>query len=699
MTLFSISNSSSPRLLSPHAINLDYSGVAKVTFKTSVLDSEHLFFTVPRKQMQRVIDSLQINDSRGVKPQINFPAPTFSPPSDFSIDSQDAWNDLIQQHQGSLVQIHTNQNQVEGHLIGIKWQTPRDDPHAQVLLLNDSNVSTYPVDSIQSLSFKDPAAVNQLTDYASVKSHHLETREYCNINIHLHGNGPGQVIISYVQLSSHNLPFQISYSAYPDENAPEYGTHSNLLIKWHAVVQNPLHYDLDNVELTLRSHNYVDRFENSMYPESSNPDNDSSSDSSFNEHKSGFYENSNSDQSSLQGDDDSKLDTSESQNGIDDELVDTRSLGASTCSFTANNIKEQTTFCTSQKISVKLHQCVKIPLLEKTYRGGIIHLYTVTPMSKKKSCYLALLVENTSDMHFEPGKGRIWMKNKSIPFVVSGTKIGEGFFCSIDWSTGCRGQTKQSSNLEKVVSRTVQDTKLKAKVILKRIVTYDFHNLEERDLELYVQYDSVNNSRMESELEARLYMTSLNLNEIEENDKGVIVEPCFKQLIPRWRYFKLILKSGQKYRLIVTEHVKKNLEFEISNICSSRMIAKMERNMIIESKMAEQLKSFLQMKRDLKRVKRERTLHRHRLVSLRNYQKQKAREDEIDIDSSVAHGDGIEGKVEEKYLDVISKSMEAICRVEEIVDQLHVREVELRHEMKNKLADIRDWEIANGTTN
>ena len=663
--------------LKPTAIELRYDGLAYITLKASVVDSQKFHFSVPREQMQRVLDSLQLSDSRGNTLNPVFPAPILTPINDFSVNSQDAWNDLVLQHQGSQVQLRTKDDYVQGNLVGVKWETPKDDPKAQVLLLYDSKVTAHPVDSVQSVSFKDSSRIDELNKFVSDKNQKMEYNKYYRITINTSGTGHGHITASYTQYTESSTPFEISYLAHADEHAPVTGSHPNMIMKWFALVVCPLHYDINDVDLTLRGNLFRENVGSKLYPNTfTTKQNDSFTPGS------GYFQSykNNSDKNSTN--DGSYAETISSEINIEnDDFVDDDTF-LSTCSAVASNMRGDTKLGETRKISIKAGKCTKIELCEKRYEGGLVHFCRGARENSSTDVEYCLMIDNTGNTHLEAGRGTFHDKEGYTDFVVNGTRRDGGYFCVLDYNTGCSAKSTRISNLEEIISRKFENNKLKVNMIVKRVITYDFQNKENRDIDLFVQHDSDLSSLRVVDIEAKLCK--------EGSDEQVIIEPTWGSKGPRWIYYKLMLEAKEKYRLVVHEHVTKTVTIDILNNYCSRSITIMELNKIIDAKIAEKLRELVRMGRERTRVQTERKLCSRKIIALKKLEKEKADETNNYQDQKIANGDSTQKDRDEEMLFGPSrrKFLHDMEMLEERVDRLVIQDVTLKKEIEKKLKAI-----------
>lgn len=654
--------------LTPKSIVLCRHGAVSATLCAPVNDSQHFSFTVPRKMMQLTLDTLHVSDSRGSIPSVSFKAPVYISTEDLIFDSEEVWNDIVRDNQGSLVLLELSDgSSVKGHLMGLKSPPAASDtkhPTSHLLLLTDSTVSTHQVDSITSLSFMDCAATEKLARFTSLRSRVIDTQSHYRIQIHAHGSGPGELTVSFDQSSPFSPAYDISYLCTPDKGSSDYGVYPSSL-KCFATIRNPLHYDLKDVDVTLDSGFrrqdgsatvYNDRFESQASRQNGGS-------------KSGSESGSSSGSSS----------GSESEESVTTYgwLQDTAtSTGRSTTSWFAHEHNPEMFHKLAEKVSVKVGESVRMFLFEKRVNAGVVHLFDGS--WEPKRAMLSMYLANCSDVPLEPGRFWISQEGHKLPptIIRNYMRVGQRS-CAYFVISGCWMTKSDSFKITEMSLCGFADEKMIVKVKRLRTSTYEFHNKEKRNIEVVVDHKCLQSSPGDSELDATLYTDGKEIN---------VAADKYTPLFPRVDYW-VRLRPGQKSRLVILEETSKEKKFGMFGNSSSKvngLITTLEMKKIMNEDMGKRLRKVLGMRREIEQLRRERRVHVKRLEALKGYNRRKAEEDPKE-DGEVEYSENGDG-----YLIATRKCGESIRVIEGRVDGILSKEMELCKLMEENKKEICD---------
>ncbi|KAI0560919.1 hypothetical protein FGB62_97g18 [Gracilaria domingensis] len=655
-----------PRQILPKSLCISRDGSLHVVRRASVIDSETLYFLVPRRQMQRAIDSLQVSDSRGTVPRITFPASSFSPHK-LNIRAEDAWTDLVQEQQGAYVQIFMGSDCAEGHLIGLRNHDEENGRKSSVLLLHDSQVSAYDIQTVTSLSFRDSSAAAALKKYTTSREFDMDTKEYYRVTITTTGSGTGNVSVSYSQIVS-GVPFSISYSFSMPEGVPAYGIHPNMLLKCFATISNPLSCDLKNVEVLLQGQIYQNFPKKDMYEDAGDKGSDAGNDKSSGNEESSFQWTR-------------KADSVSSGLSEVDEIFDTSNTYVSQASIEAHYDSCRKVLA-KIVLSLKEGECARVPLFEVCCEGGLVHFYGL----ESKVCSLNFYIRNTSERDLEPGHGQFCAPDiESTSWIALGfLKKGDTDVSRFRQSTGCRGSSISESVMEKVTGCSKVGKTLVATVTFRRAVQYLFHNVEDRDIDILVYHKSRQSSRAEVESETKLYRDLKAVEFAEHERKSMVQTPRRLGFFTRMNdVIHVQACAKERCKLVVIEKVTRNVEIPLLQNVSAKRIANLEENNMIGGKTAEQLHEILHFEREIEMLSTRRSLHRKRIQALINHLSMEAekKEDSEPISDGKEEKGSYEGST---YMRAVLRFEKERMELQKAVEDIERKMICLQHEAKSK---------------
>lgn len=658
-----------PKEILPKSLIISRDGFLQVTRKAAVVDSEKLYFTVPKKQMQRVVDSLQVFDSRGNIPCITFPSSFFSSADNFNLRSENAWEDLVTEQQGAFVQVSMGDDCTEGHLIGLRHHGAGDAEKTSVLLLRDAKVSAHNIDNVTSISFRESRASAELKKFTTSKGFDLDTKGNYSITIVTSGSGPGEVSVSYTQIVS-GAPFGTSYVISPADGAPSYGIHRNMRIKCFVTIRNPLSCDIEDVEVTIQSQMFQNFPKTNMYSkEQGSGDEGQAMDSDASSAKN-------------EPERDEEDGSGSSELSDIDNLFKNGSTTTSQASIEAYYNSHRAVLATT-KLSLKEGGCARIALFEEHCESGLIHYYR----AGIDQCFLDLYVRNTTSRHLEPGYGLFSSPDieSTHSFTLKFLMKGERILNTLRRYTGCRGSATSTSSMERVISCSKVDEKLLATVMFRRTAQYVLHNLEDQDIDVFVFHDTAQSSRTEVESEALWYHNLKTVGGGEQKGKATVIQPRPSDMRSLTDYH-VHVASKERCRLVVTEYVKKDVEVPLLYNVSMKLIANLEKNDMIGKKLVDGLLDVLRIEREIEFLTRRRGSHRKRLKALINHQRNEAERHEEKPGENVPkldEGLDYEG-VLSTYMRVVARSETEIKKIQEVLDDIDYRLISLQHELKLK---------------
>lgn len=667
-----------PREILPKSLIISRDGFLQVTRKTTVMESEKLYFCVPKKQMERAVDTLQVIDSRGTNPRIIFPSSFFCSDDSFKLRSEDAWSDLVARQQGAFIQVLMGDHDcAEGHLIGLRRDGAGESEKTSLLLLRDGQVSAHNIETVTTISFRESRASAELKKYTTSKKFDLDTKDNYSITIIATGSGPGEISVSYSQFVS-GAPFTISYLITPADGASAYGIQKNMLLNSFATIRNPLSCDIKDVEVTIQGQMYQNFPKTDMYPEDRG-----------NEGEGQVARSDGSSENYEPAEDAENPSVSGEFYDVDD-LFDHGTISASQTSVEAYYDFHREVRATAT-LSLKEGCCTKISLFHAQCEVGLSHYYR----AGIDRCSLDLYIRNTTGRNLEPGYGQFSSPDIasthmfSMPFL----KKSERALIPFRRYTGCRGSVTSTSLMERVVSSSKVNEKLLATIMFRRTIQYTLHNLEEKDVDVLLFHKTAQCSTKEVESEAIWYDKLLAVGAGQQNGKGSVVQPSPGDLRTLTDYH-VHVASKERCRLIVTEYVKKDVEVPLLENISVKLVANLEKNNIIGRKLVDGLLDMLATEREIELLTKKRRAHRKRLKALVNIQHVEAEKHEDytggsgpDLDSG--HADN---EICDKYMQVVARSEKEMKTIQEALDCIDYSLISLQHELKSKKKALTETE-------
>lgn len=663
------SDTPQPKPISTHSIVLSRHGAVTVNLRATVDDDELFIFTIPRKDFQRSLDSLQVSDSRGNIPSVTFKAPAYISTDGLSSYGT-AWNDIVRDNEGALVHLKLrNGTDVQGHLHGFERSNSSDSDDSRnkynpathtLILMNDYSLSQYRVDTILCLGFMDCDITRNLSRFSYIKNRIMDTESRYRVLISAHGSGSGEITISYRQESPFDPAFDISYMCYPDKGVPDYGVHPCLL-KCFATIRNPLHCDLQDVWFTLDSGIVRHNGDATVYV---NEPCESETLSDWS--RRSVPENG--------SDTEDKIEPEAEPDSEEERLRDSAcSSNISSSSWTVFDSKPAMIHKLSEKISLTIGEAIRVLLFEKRCEAGRIHLFDKT-WQWRGYCSMSYYINNNTDVALEPGRITFHPDSRMEGGIID-SYLPIGFCAFKDYSvSGCGAKKTKSSRIVEVHSCDVVGRNMILTYICEQTSTYEFHNKELHDIQLVVLHNYAKSYQAETELTATLW---------GENGVTTLAPSDSQSHYIREVTYRLKLREDEVCRLVILERIRKKEELAMFNDFSSKLIFKLKRKRIISEDVATEMTQILKIKEAIGRLKWEKAMHEKKIRSVRTFLLRRAGIKEY-------YGEKAD---DETYFSAVPKLTAQIEKIAEIIFEMGCKEMELREEVKEKELDIMSKEL------
>lgn len=235
--------------LKPYRVEIAREGTVVVKLRASVTGSQALFFTAPSDFFTITVKSLTATDSRGGTPLIYFPSPHLENGTGPK-DTQLAW---LSNRVGEQIELHHRQNSVRsaGRLLAVHVPKKEEDnctPSFTVFLERNGRVFMHHAEDVEMITMDGDAipAPFELPGSTGISS---------NLGIPVvviaNGEGVGEINIVYETSSCQSPPFDFRYKIRIIDAVLDGTLDPSAVVKCSAVVSNPLHFDLEDVELCL----------------------------------------------------------------------------------------------------------------------------------------------------------------------------------------------------------------------------------------------------------------------------------------------------------------------------------------------------------------------------------------------------------------------------------------------------------------
>lgn len=671
------SSHAAPTELRPYRIELNRHGDTTIKIRTNVRDTQSFKITLLRSEVRRALRSFRAVDSRGTSPTVVLPSPV---PSRDADDSEDpAWRALLSHHRGSSVHIKTPTGTHSGRLLGIDPSpisgSGRADQGA-ILLEESDSIAVHTLDDPTFLSIKVDASPEKV----EAQLPRVAQNPFVAIVITANGTGLGTLNVSYEIRSAHKPAYDLIYRLDVPGGTEKDARHSNARLRCTAVVPNPTHIDLHDVELCLITTGSRSGFEKAVHKYGGSggggSDGDSSSTSSGN------------------GRDDSDDSSSDTRSGhtrplsdVKDEACDIDSDALSTGSqLTESDFAwdRMPLFKVEapNHVSINTRQSAVVPLFHKPCEAGLTHFLSFSH-NKRQSTIRSIVITNTTDSPLEPGGGTIAFSDGDVRSLeLSYLMVGEERYIDYSGECGVSGRGRSTAQVSDVTSCSMEADNISLRVEWERSVRFDVHNKDTVDVDVIVEFVTSVKGDYDSFAVATLYDDS---SDVGREDVATRVSRCDLPLhrVPR---YLMRLQPGMRRVLVVKEKAYRDQRMHVLKACTPRVVTRLRKLESINTELMATLRDIVCANRSLQSLRNMRKRHRRKIRRIKSFADREA-------DGYWSPGDMEENGEHDadrrlqKYFRSMEKAEECISKLREECDRIEKKIVEEEADIR-RLTDL-----------